>query len=531
MFLQHTAFLLLLHTALRTSVAAWAQDTSALQSQVPWSRYAEAISRLYSPESGTPVWLQGSRVTGPGWAAINALRRAGEHGLDPRDYDAPVLDSLSRKFLKGRIERERFDVLLSIDFIRYLDDLQFGRLHPASLDRTGADSGIDLASAIKGAIAGDSIARLVEAAAPQLTQYRNLQRLLTRYRRLAADTSLRPIDVTSVVVTGDAFPDAVNLRHRLVALGDLDPTGNLDLAQRYTEHDAAGVRHYQMRHGLPPTGVLDQSTVGELNVPLSWRVRQIELALERLRWLPPLRQQRFLVVNVPAFQVFAFDAVGGAGSPVLNMPVIVGNALDARTPVLFGRMQYVEFRPYWNVPLSIVLKEILPAVRADSTYLERNGMEIISGRRIIGDRVTPTLFDSLARGKVQLRQRPGTGNPLGLVKFVLPNEASVYLHGTQRTDLFALQRRDLSHGCIRVADPTVLALWVLREQPRWDRARIEAAEQDSITSRVRLTRPMPVVVWYTTAVAAPDGEAWFYADIYGHDGALDRDLRGLGSTT
>jgi murein L,D-transpeptidase YcbB/YkuD len=521
MLLQRAALLLLL------------ASSGNLQAQVPWTRYAEAITRLYQPESGPPVWFEGSRLNGAAWSAIDALLKAGEHGLDPRDYDAPALDSLSRRFLQttpASIERDRFDALLSLDFIRYLDDLQFGRLHPVSLDRTGADSGMDLAGAIRGAIAGDSIARLVDAAAPQLVQYRNLQRLLVRYRQLAADTSLRPIAATGVIAAGDRFPDAVNLRRRLVLLGDLDPCAELELASRYTTEDAGGIRHYQLRHGLPATGLLDRTTVAELNIPLSWRVRQIELALERLRWLPPIARQRFLVVNVPAFQLFAFDSTGGTGTPAFTMPVIVGNALDTRTPVLFEQMQYVEFRPYWNVPFSIVQKEILPLLRADSTYLRRTRMEMTAGRRIIGDQVTPALLDSLALGKVSVRQRPGAENPLGLVKFAFPNAASIYLHGSPRPELFALQRRDLSHGCIRIADPTALAAWVLRKGTGWDRGRIEAAERGNRTLRVRLTQPMPVVVWYTTAVAMPNGEAWFYADIYGHDRELDLALRGIQST-
>ena len=148
-----------------------------------------------------------------------------------------------------------------------------------------------------------------------------------------------------------------------------------------------------------------------------------------------------------------------------------------------------------------------------------------SAGSVAGDPVTPVTLERIRRGELRIRQLPGGSNPLGLVKFVFPNAAAIYLHGTPRPDLFAHTRRDFSHGCIRVEDPTTLAVWVLRHTPPWNRDAITAAQRAAGTSRARLTEPMPVVVFYTTAVAAPDGSAWFYSDIYGHDRRLDRALR------
>ncbi|HEX2609716.1 MAG TPA: L,D-transpeptidase family protein [Gemmatimonadales bacterium] len=532
----HRRLALLLCIAGTTPVAASAQDSAQaagtllepLPSNIPWGRYARDVVRLYQLGSDLPIWLQGDRLSAPGQAAVQALLQAGEQGLDPRDYDADKLDSLARSVDRARLDRidcDRFDAQLTVDFIRYLDDLQFGRLHPRSLDRSRSDSGIDLPVAIRAAIDGDSIAQLVTATAPQLAQYRNLRHLLVRYRRLAEDSSLRPVSWTAPVGPIGRYQDLAILRKRLAAVGDLEPVWAGDLSAVYTSQDAKAVQRFQRRHGLPPTGVLDSLTAVEINTPFSWRARQIELALERLRWLPPIGRQRFLVVNVPAFQLFAFDSTGGTGAPALSMRVIVGNALDTRTPVLFERMRYVDFRPYWSIPLSITVKEVLPLVRKDPNYLKRNHMEIVARKgRVVDSLLTPELIDRIAAGELYLRQKPGGQNPLGLVKFVFPNAASVYLHGTPRPDLFEATRRDFSHGCIRVQDPTALALWVLQDQPTWNKAAITAAEQGKATVRVPLSRPMPVVVWYTTAVAAPNGEAWFYSDIYGHDRALQTAL-------
>jgi L,D-transpeptidase YcbB len=496
---------------------------------VPWARYVQAVTRLYALHADSPVWLEELRVSPSGRAAIHELLRAEMHGLDQADYQAKTLDSLARRAVReplSRIDGDRLDALLSVSLIRYLDDLQFGRLHPRVLDRSGADTGLDLARAIHDAIAGDSIPRLVTAAAPRLAQYRNLQRLLARYRQLAGDPSLTPIAPTSTVRVGDRYSEAAALRWRLAAVGDLDGGSAIDLSSRYSADDSAAVRRFQARHGQPGTGELDSATVAELATPFSWRVRQIELALERLRWLPPIGSQRFIVVNIPAFQLFAFDSGGGTGTSALGMRVIVGNALDTRTPVLFERMRYVEFRPYWYVPFGIARKEIIPLVQKDPGYLRRSAMEIVSLKdSVLGDAGTPDILEQIGRGELRLRQRPGLANPLGLVKFVFPNSAAVYLHGTPRPELFERSRRDFSHGCIRIEDPTTLATWVLRDRARWGRSAIAAAQHGATTVRAYLSRPMPVVVWYTTAVSAPDGKARFYSDIYGHDRKLDQALQ------
>jgi murein L,D-transpeptidase YcbB/YkuD len=491
----------------------------------------DEVRRLYGAQPDTLIWFDGPFVSHAGSAAIAALLTAGEHGLDPLDYDAETLERVARPSVRAALrakDRTRFDLLLSVNLIRFLDDLQSGRLHYRILDPAGAEYGLDLAGAIRDAIQGDSIPKLVAITAPQLAQYRNLQRLLRRYRGLVTDSSLGPVPEKPGLEAGDHYAGLTALRRRLAALGDLGSGGASNLSHSYTDTDEGAVRAFQARHGLAATGVLDSATLAEINTPFERRARQIELALERLRWLPPIGSQRFVVVNIPAFQLFAFDSAGGTGTPALSMRVIVGKALDTRTPVLSQQMRYVEFRPYWNVPRSIVLKEIVPLLYRNPNYLSLNDMELVGPRdSVIGSAVTSDIFQRLGRGELRVRQRPGAQNPLGSTKFVFPNSAAIYLHGTPRTDLFALTRRDFSHGCIRLEDPTALALWVLRDQPRWSRERVTAAQEGTGTTRAWLARAMPVIVFYTTAVAAPDGSAWFYGDIYGHDRELDEALRAV----
>ena len=534
--------LAILGLALLSPRPAAPQDTVGLQIRTmiavarhPWARrpdfprLVDVVARLYASRGDGPVWVAGRSLSHAGRSAVAQLLAAGEEGLVPTDYDAATLDGLARGLPHASwnaVALARFDLLLSVDLMRYLDDLRGGRVRPGPFGQGRAPPGLDLAASVAAAAAGDSVARLAAALEPPLAQYRNLPMHLARYRRLAADTSFVPLPADRVVRPDDPYAGVGALRRRLIALGDLAPAAGGEADDVYTEPVASAVRRFQVRHALEPDGVLGRGTLAALNVPFAARVEQIELALERLRALPPIGRQRFVVVNIPAFQLFAFDSVGGTGAPALQMKVVTGKALDTRTPLLFEELRYVEFWPYWNVPRSILVKEMLPLLRRRPGYFRANQMEIVGSRQVVlGDAVTPQILRRLAAGELGVRQRPGPRNALGLAKFVFPNAANVYMHGTPQTELFTRTRRDFSHGCIRLEDPAALAAWVLQDQPAWSRAAIEAAMAAGVNTRVLLTRPMPVVVFYTTAVAAPDGTIRFYEDVYGHDRSLVEALR------
>lgn len=491
------------------------------------SAIAAASTVAWAQDSAGPalrgfVWLDGSGVTRQGRAAIDELLAASSHGLDPDDYNARALDSLARG--AGRapaLDLAATDLLLSGSMVEYLRDLHSGRAHLAPFARPPADN-VDWAAALGAATAGDSISRLVAASEPHLTQYRNLRVLLQRYRRLASEAPPPLLPVGPAVRPGESYAAADVLRERLERDGDWQG-GALAPAQSPTYDDSLSraVRRFQLRHGLAADGVLGARTVAALNTPFAYRVHQIELALERLRWLPRLGAQPFLVVNIPAFQLFAFDSAGGAGAPSLTMKVVVGKALDTRTPMLLERMRYIEFRPYWNVPRSILTAEILPQLGRHPEYLRSHGMEVVGAEgRALGDSISPEIVRGLSSGKLRVRQKPGPSNALGLIKFAFPNAAGVYMHDTPDTVLFSQARRDFSHGCIRVERPAALAAWLMRDQPEWTLDRIADAMNAPETRRIPLTRPIPVAVYYTTVVAMPDGEARFYPDIYGRDPAL-----------
>jgi len=330
---------------------------------------------------------------------------------------------------------------------------------------------------------------------------------------------------------GDRYQGAPALRRLLVAVGDLAAADAFAPAGEDEILDAAlvqGIVRFQGRHGLATDGLLSRKSFQALTVPMAARAHSIELTLERWRWLPAFTAPP-IIVNIPQFQLFAFRSTADRAADIAQMPVIVGQSFrDKRTPVFVSDMRYVVFRPFWDVPASIVRKEMLAPMRADPGFLERNNLELVRGT---GDDATPVAADAasiaaLAAGQLRLRQRPGPDNALGLVKFVMPNDYGVYLHSTPVRQLFGKARRDFSHGCIRVSDPVALAVHVLRSTSGdWSADAVNAAMQGADAQRVRLDTPVPVMVLYATALATEAGPVLFFDDIYGYDRRLDAMLR------
>jgi murein L,D-transpeptidase YcbB/YkuD len=503
-----------------------------------WSALAggrDSLRQLYA-DPNRLLWVTGGRPTAAAIALLQELRNAADRGLDPEDYPGNRLDYLllarSGAQTTDAAPWALFDAGLSYAGMRLIADLHFGRIDPAAVGHhLSVEHGrLDLAAAVSRLAAADDVAATLDAFEPQFKHFALLKRQLAQYRLLADDPGINmlpPLPGKSVK-PGEAYAGAAQLQRLLVALGDQPPPpASAPAPDSLTPALAAALQDFQRRHGQTPDGVLGRAAYVALTRPLSERVRQIVLTLERWRWMPPTLDSAPLIVNIPQFRLFAFASASDAEAHAVQMDVIVGKAFHStQTPVFAADMTYVVFRPYWEVPNDIAVREILPKARVDPTTIAAKQMEIVDG---YGDtaRVYPNSAESVervARGELRLRQKPGDDNSLGLVKFMLPNQYNVYLHSTPAKALFAESRRDFSHGCVRVGDPVGLAEYVLRNEPQWTRERILAAMNGAGSVTVTLHSPIRVFIVYGTAVATESGAVYFFDDIYGHDTRLEKAL-------
>lgn len=287
---------------------------------------------------------------------------------------------------------------------------------------------------------------------------------------------------------GDSSPIIPAIKKRLYLLGDLD---EMDTTETFTEVMSAAVKKYQHRYGLKEDGIAGASLLKEMNQPVSIRIRQLLINMERMRWVPAVPATDFLLVNIPEFRLHVYEK----GTLAFSMNVVAGST--AHNTVIFnGDMKYVVFSPYWNVPQSIIKNEILPGIERNKNYLARHNMEWNNGN---------------------VRQKPGPRNSLGLVKFLFPNSYNIYLHDTPSKSLFNESTRAFSHGCIRIAQPQKLAEFLLRHDTAWNKEKITRAMNSGKEKYVTLTPTIPVFIGYFTAWVNSKGELNFRDDIYGHD--------------
>ena len=451
----------------------------------------------------------------------------------PDDYDAPRWDARLAELARagGATEADvaRFDVALTVCAMRLVSDLHIGRINPRhfafglSVEGKKYDLPRLLHERLKSA---DDVSRVLDDVEPPFAGYHRAREALVRYTDLARQDTAETLAVPPKSLrVGQPYAGAARLRRLLTLVGDLAPDSTAPAdSGLYDAALAEGVKRFQRRHGLDADGRLGAATVKQLDVPLTQRVRQLQLALERWRWAPVEFPTPPIVVNIPDFRLRGLDE---SNRVALEMRVVVGKAMRNETPVFSDEMTYLVLRPYWNVPASIRRGEIVPAIEKNRGYLASRRYEITThdGKLVTDGAVSDEVLAQLKAGRLAVRQKPGPANSLGLVKLMFPNEFNVYLHDTPATTLFARSRRDFSHGCIRVEKPDELAAWVLRGDAAWPLERIREAMKsgpDDVT--VKLARPIPVLIVYATALADENGEVHFYEDIYGHDASLEQAL-------
>jgi murein L,D-transpeptidase YcbB/YkuD len=495
--------------------------------------YRDAVTKFYTEGGNSMAWIQNGKASPQAVSMILLFQNAASKGLNPEDYDASRWDARLAKLQPtapkaSDTDLAHIDLALTVSAMRYISDLHIGRVNPQhfKFGLTVGPGKYDLADLLRTQVlTASDVPAVLAKVEPPYDGYRRAEDALLTYTKMASspDTPLIPVPQKGVR-PGNSFASISLLVSRLHQLGDLP--ANADVPAGSTLYQGAivdPVKHFQKRHGLDTDGVLGKDTVTAMNVPLKTRVQQLDLTLERYRWIPPDFPEPPIVVNIPEFRLHTLRR---QSAPYLTMRVVVGRAMRTQTPVFAQTMKYVIFRPYWLVPLSIQRNELVPKTRRDPNYLAAKGFEVVdrSGNVVPSSPASDDVISGLRSGSLMARQLPGPKNALGLVKFIFPNQYNVYLHGTPEQELFSRSRRDFSHGCIRLEDPPALAAWVLRGKPEWTMDKIKATMNGDTTVQVNLDKPIPVLILYSTAVVEPDGEVRFFDDIYGYDKSLSQVL-------
>ena len=475
--------------SIRTAIAA-RLDSGKAPSWVSRDRW-KRVNGLYRRFGNAPLWLEPEGVRDRADALLKAIDAAPTHALVTEAYP---LDSIrgvvnSEYLTKSKTPQALADadVLLTTAYVAYASDMLVGQVDPKSVSQSWhiPVQMHEVDSALVRSLQNPSMAQSLAAMAPQDSGYTVLREALARYKQIVAEGGW-----PAVGGGGSNGAAATALRARLAVEGYLSDTSA-------TAGEAMGfaIKEFQERHGLAVTGRLSRGTVEALNVSAEERLTQIASNLERMRWLPRSLGSKYIFVNVPAFRVEAYDS----GQKKLEMKVVVGSEYQGRsTPVFSDSMEFVVFRPYWNVTPSIAAKEFFPKYGANlpagyETYREK--------------------------GVLRIRQRPGEKNSLGLVKFLFPNDFNIYLHDTPAKALFEQADRAKSHGCIRLEHPDQMAEFVLG----WSNDRVQQAMHGSDNRTYTLPKKIPVYIVYFTAYGR-DGQLYFGDDIYGRDDALEDEM-------
>jgi murein L,D-transpeptidase YcbB/YkuD len=513
-----------------------------------FSDYQVSVAAFYDDRNYEVAWTRNGIPTGPAKAFIQQFHDAATKGLFPEDYDdSRWADRVQALSSKSSDAISIFDVAMTVNVMRYISDLHTGRVNPShfNFEIHVEEKKYNLPKFISdNAVDASDVPKLIAGIEPDSDDYRQTEQSLAHYLDLAKqqeqDNPAPLPPVAKSLSLGDPYPAASALLARLQVEGDAEATPNEATPNEATPNDttpdappsdskrhrpifdatlSAAVKHYQHRHGIAEDGKLTPQTIRSLNVPMSTRVAQLQDSLERWRWLPDPYLHPRLMVNLPEFILRGYNPDHKLD---FSMRVVVGQVKDDHeTPVFTHMMKYLVFRPFWNVPVSIAKKELVPHIAANQGYLATKNFEVTNHRGVVQTEYTA---HQVEQGTVMVREKPGPRNSLGLIKFMFPNQYDIYLHSTPAVGLFQRSRRDFSHGCIRVQKPADLAVWVLDGQTGdWDLDKVQDAMDNGPDNKtISLKTPLPIVIFYLTAIVDEDGETRFFDDIYHYDADMQK---------
>ena len=483
---------------------------------------ADGVARFYEADQFQPRWQDPTRLD----QLIAAIADLQHDGLDPADYHVATLQSFRSDLRGGQslapADQADLELVATDAMMLALYHLFVGKVDPEKLSSQWNFSArpLDVEAGLerfRQALAAGEIAESFERARPQHPWYQRGRERLKEYRALQAVGGWSPISGGPTIEPGMSDPRVPALRYRLTVTKDLEGTLEAPTPPYDTVYDPAleaAVKRFQLRHGLTPDGAIGPGTLQALNVPVSARIDQIRVNLERSRWVLHELHGNFVLVDVAGFYVSYFRD----DEPVWTSKVIVGRPYR-ETPIFKSTITYVVFNPTWTIPAGILVKDKLPVIKRDPGYLKRNNIRVIdsSGREVDPRSVNWNRYGAGRLPPYQLRQDPGDDNALGLVKIMFPNQYSVYLHDTPSKSLFDKDERTFSSGCIRVQKAFELAERVLDDPSRWNQATMAEVVAAKAMKTVNLAKPVPVLLLYWTAQPTPDGQVLFRNDIYGRD--------------
>ncbi len=494
---------------------------------------ASLIPKFYQQRGFSPAWIGKEGILPQARSLVAEIDGADHEGLRPDDYHRANIVSLVTKIDEKQAVGETvdapiwvdLDLLLTDAFMLYSSHLFAGRVNPETIhtDWVVVNPSADLTDVLGSALNSNQISKALRDLEPIHSAYFELKQSLAQYRDMAKKDDRLPLSPGTNLRKGDRGISVQRLRERLVILGDLedtekDPVGFFDDA---TERAVLG---FQKRHGLKSDGMVGPHTLEILNIPIQQRVRQIELNMERCRWIPRDLGDRYILVNIADFKLSVIENL----HRMLEMRVVVGRPYR-RTPVFSAKMTYMVINPYWNIPTSLVFKDLLPKIQKNDTYLAQQGIKVFKGWSKGAPEIDPETVDwkkiEHQNFPYKLRQDPGPRNALGRIKFIFPNRFAVYLHDTPDRSHFNETHRDFSSGCIRTEKPVDLARYLVRDEHQWSEENLLAAIEARETKVIELRSPITVHLQYWTAWVDENGRLNFRKDIYDRDRLLDQALR------
>ncbi len=487
------------------------------------------VARFYQQVGYRPVWISPDGLLENGKILFQTISSDCENDINTTDIfpaspnkpfvtvthgaDASVSEAIAPYI--------RQDVMLTEKVLSYASHIYTGAINPEKIyplwKGKKREASRDLPNELAQSIKNGWLASFIESLHPRSRGYRKLRNVLQRYETVKNRGGWFPIEKGPTLQQGDRGPRVAKLKYRLKVMGDGLAEGPIE-NDIFDESVVAAVKHFQHRHGLVEDGLVGGKTLSELNVPVEKRIEQLQLNMERWRWFPDSFGDRYLLVNIPAFEL----TVVKSGDRIDKMRVIVGKK-SRQTPVISDQMTYIEINPYWNVPYRIAAREILPKIKKDPAYLIENDMRVLEGWGNNARQLDPIGIDwnSMTRYTFpyRLRQEPSNKNSLGQIKFIFPNKYNVYIHDTPGKSLFDRRTRAYSHGCVRLENPMNLAYTLLSDQG-WNHEKIASATKSDVPVPVSLEAPIPVHLVYFTAWVDEDQTVNFRKDIYGRDARL-----------